>query len=51
MQAESIFQIGSDSKLKSRTLAELGVPVFDVVKVTDGEFEFYVLLSQDRGVM
>ena len=51
MQAENVFQIGGDSELKSRTLSELGVPMFDVVKLTDGEVEFYVQLSQDRGVM
>jgi len=51
MMAETIFQIGGDSELKSRTLSELGVPEFDVVKVTDGAFEFYVQLSEDRGVM
>ena len=51
MQAETVFQIGSDSELSSRTLSELGVPMFDVVKITDGASEFYVQLSQDRGVM
>lgn len=51
MQSENIFQIGGDSDLKSRTLSDLGVPAFDVVKVTDGAFEFYVQLNQDRGVM
>ena len=51
MLVETIFQINGDGELASRTLTELGVPEFDVVKVTDGAFEFYVLLGDDRGDM
>ena len=44
MLVETIFQINGDSELASRTLTELGVPEFDVVKVTDGAFEFLSLI-------
>ncbi len=49
MLVETIFQIDANNELESRTLSELGVPEFDVVKVTDGTIEFYVLLNEDRG--
>ena len=48
MQQHSVCEVESASDLKDRKLAELGVPKYDVVKVSDGVVEFFVQLDADR---
>jgi adenylyltransferase/sulfurtransferase len=48
MQQQSVCEVRVTSDLVDRELAELGVPRFDIVKVSDGASEFYVSLNADR---
>ncbi|MDG1874430.1 MAG: ThiF family adenylyltransferase [Mariniblastus sp.] len=40
-------EITSDSNLTDRTLSQLGIPNYDIVKVNSGEENFFVLLGED----
>ena len=48
MQPESVCSIESDSPLSSKTLRELGVPDYDIVKVESDAGTSCVLLAGDR---
>lgn len=48
MQQQSVCEVSRSSELVDRKLAELGVPKFDIVKVSDGVSEFFVSLDADR---
>lgn len=47
-QPESTCEIDRQSTLADKTLYELGVPTYDIVKVVDGETSFFVLLQNDK---
>ncbi|MFT7630769.1 MAG: molybdopterin/thiamine biosynthesis adenylyltransferase [Mariniblastus sp.] len=51
LQPETTCEIEFGSELANRKLSELGVPDYDIVKVSNGESEFYVLLQGDVEVM
>ena len=48
MRPESIHQVVPEGELASRTLKDLGVPDYDIVKVNCGERCVFVLLNGDR---
>lgn len=45
---ELVHEIGGDSELADQTLADLGIPPYDLVRVTSGEDEHIILLAGDR---
>ena len=45
---DTICEVDATSKLASRTLAELGIPNYDIVQVCGAEESSYVLLAGDR---
>jgi adenylyltransferase/sulfurtransferase len=45
---KTVYRLGRDSPLASSTLAELGVPPYDVVRVTSPGGEAHLLLAGDR---
>ena len=48
MRSESIHEVVPAGELASRTLSELGVPDYDIVKVNCGARRVFVLLNGDR---
>jgi adenylyltransferase/sulfurtransferase len=50
LSPESVCEIEFESPLSARTLSDLGVPVYDIVKLTADEDEFCILLAGDEGV-
>lgn len=47
---EIISQVEADSPLRSRSLAELGIPPYDIVRVDGAEASGFFLLAGDRGL-
>jgi molybdopterin/thiamine biosynthesis adenylyltransferase len=47
LQPETTFEISPASELASMSLAQLGVPVYDMLKLVHGDEELYVLLAAD----
>jgi molybdopterin-synthase adenylyltransferase len=45
---ELVHEIAADSELAGRTLAELGIPPYDLVRVVSGQEERILLLAGDR---
>ena len=49
LQPETTCEIAFDAELADEYLGVLGIPDYDIVKVTDGEETFFVLLNDDAG--
>lgn len=47
LRPETVCEISADDALASRTLAELGIPAMDILKVVTDESAWYVLLAAD----
>lgn len=48
MQQQSICEVDAVSDLKDCKLVDLGIPKYDIVKISDGTSEFFVQLDADR---
>jgi len=51
LQPETTCEIEFDSPLVDRTLSELGIPDYDIVKVSTSDDTFFVLLGDDSSVL
>lgn len=49
LQPETTCEIPIDSELAERKLGELGIPEYDIIKLTDGVETYFVLLNDDSG--
>ena len=49
LSPQTVCEVDFDSPLKERKLADLGVPDYDVVKVSGDEGEFFGLLATGGG--
>jgi len=47
LNPHTVCEIESDSELTDRTLSQLGIPSYDILKVAAGEETFFVLLGAD----
>ncbi len=51
LQVETTCEIAFDSELANQKLGDLGVPDYDILKVTHGEADFFVLLRDDASIL
>ena len=50
MQSEALFAVDAGTELASRSMAELGIPAYDIVKIETDKSVRFVLLTGDRNV-
>ena len=51
LQPDTTCEISFDAELADQKLEVLGVPDYDIVKVTDGKEAYFVLLKDDAGCL